>query len=43
MLTDQEIAELISIPKPLPPNFPDYVKLKPKRGHQERELGEWLT
>ncbi len=38
MLTDDEINGLIVLPKQLPENFYEGIRLKPKRGHDEREL-----
>lgn len=36
--TDQEIATLLAERKPLPPNWAVRTRLRPKRGHKEREL-----
>lgn len=36
--TDSEIARLISERKPLPDNYRSRIRLRPKRGHKEREL-----
>ncbi len=38
LLTDQQIAQLLSEDKPLPENFQERIRLKPKRGHKEAEL-----
>lgn len=38
VLTNQQIAQLLSEKKLLPVNFQDRIKLKPKRGHKEAEL-----
>lgn len=37
-LDDAEIARLISERKPLPSDYRDRIRTKPKRGHSEREL-----
>ncbi len=37
-LSDQEIAMLLAEQKPLPANYASRLRLKPKRGHREREL-----
>lgn len=37
-LSDTEIAALIAEPKPLPDDYLDRVRTKPKLGHKEREL-----
>jgi hypothetical protein len=37
-LTDAEIAVLIAERKPLPSDYQAQMRLKPKRGHKEREL-----
>lgn len=37
-LTDEEIAKLISEPKPLPENYRSSMRLRPKKGHSERDL-----
>ncbi len=37
-LTDAEIAALIAETKPLPDDYRERVRTKPKRGHREREL-----
>jgi len=37
-LTDIEITKLIKEEKPLPENYQDRLKLKPKRGHKEADL-----
>jgi hypothetical protein len=37
-LTDEEIARLLAVKKPLPADFRRLLQLKPKRGHDEREL-----
>lgn len=36
--SDQEIEALLRERKPLPDNWRDQVRLRPKRGHQERDL-----
>ncbi len=38
LLTDNEIADLIGEPKPLPDDFRDRIQTRAKRGHREREL-----
>ena len=38
LLTDGEIAALLSEPKVLPPDYLSRVSLRHKRGHKEREL-----
>ncbi len=38
LLTDQQIAQLLSEQKPLPDDFQDRIRLKAKRGHKEAEL-----
>jgi len=38
-LSDAEIQQLIAEPKPLSAGFRQRMRLKPKRGHKERELG----
>lgn len=35
---DDEIAELLAEPKPLPKNWHSLLRLKPKHGHREAEL-----
>lgn len=37
-LSDSEIATLISEPKPLPENYKSLMRLRPKKGHRERDL-----
>ena len=37
-LTDQEIADLLREPKPLPDDYLAQIQLRAKRGHREREL-----
>ena len=37
-LTDVQIQQLVTEPKPLPPNYVSLIQLKPKTGHKEREL-----
>jgi hypothetical protein len=37
-VTDEEIAELIQEPKPLPADYQVKIQTRPKRGHKEREL-----
>ncbi len=37
-LTDQEIDDLVREPKLLPGDFSTKVRLRPKRGHRERQL-----
>ena len=37
-LSDLQIAELLDEPKPLPANWEAMMQLKPKRGHDEREI-----
>lgn len=37
-LNDSAIARLISESKPLPPDYRERIRTKPKRGHSEREL-----
>lgn len=37
-LDDIEIAALLGEAKPLPPNYRELVRTKPKTGHKEREL-----
>jgi len=37
-LTDGDIQRLLAERKPLPPDYPARMELKPKRGHKEREL-----
>jgi hypothetical protein len=37
-LSDQEIARLVSEPKPLPKNFKSLMQLRTKKGHRERDL-----
>ncbi len=37
-LTDEEIEQLLAVKKSLPPDFRKLLQLKPKRGHDEREL-----
>ena len=37
-LKDAEIAALLAEPKPLPDDYRTRLQIKPKRGHQEREL-----
>ena len=38
LLTDANIQELLSERKPLPADFREKLRVKPKRGHKEREL-----
>jgi hypothetical protein len=38
LLTDAEIAALISEPKQLESGFRSKLQLRPKQGHKEREL-----
>jgi len=38
LLKDSEIAKLINEPKPLPGNYLSLMKLRPKRGHSERDF-----
>jgi hypothetical protein len=37
-LTDEEIKKLVSEPKPLPDNYQNLIRLKPKLGHKEAEF-----
>ncbi len=37
-LSDAEIAKLIDEPKPLPRNYRSLMRLRPKKGHRERDL-----
>ncbi|NLY39115.1 MAG: hypothetical protein GX044_07430 [Firmicutes bacterium] len=37
-LTDQQIQDLIKEQKPLPPDYQQRLRLKPKRGHHESQL-----
>lgn len=37
-LTDEQILELIGEPKRLPPDYNDRLVLRPKHGHNQREL-----
>ena len=37
-LSDLQIADLLDEPKPLPSNWETLMRLKPKRGHYEREI-----
>jgi hypothetical protein len=38
LLTDDQIAHLLTESKPLPGNFQERIRFKPKRGHKEAEL-----
>lgn len=38
LLSDSEIARLIMEPKHLPHDYRDRIRVRPKRGHSEREL-----
>lgn len=38
LLTDDQIAHLLAESKPLPDNFQERIRFKPKRGHKEAEL-----
>lgn len=37
-LSDNEIAKLLKEKKPLPNDYPNCIRTKPKRSHKEREL-----